>query len=47
MEENSNFISKLYNNSISQVVNHFVQKNDISKKEIEALRKMLDEVDHE
>lgn len=46
-KENSSFLKKFYNNSISQVVTHFVEQSDISKEEIEALRKILNEVDHD
>lgn len=43
--ENQSFIKKFYNNSISQVVNHFIDGKKVSKSEIEALRKLLDEVE--
>lgn len=44
-KESKSFIKKFYNNSISQVVNHFVEDRKVSKDEIDALRKLLDEVE--
>lgn len=44
-KESRSFIKKFYNNSISQVVNHFVEDRKVSKDEIDALRKLLDEVE--
>lgn len=43
--ESKSFFSKFYNNSISQVVNYFVDDHKVTKEDIEALRKLLDEVD--
>lgn len=45
--ENKSFLKKFYNNSISQVVSHLVKESEISKDEIAALRKILDEVEND
>lgn len=40
---NSSFVDKLYNGSISMMLTSFVKNNKISKKDVEELKKMLEE----
>lgn len=43
MEETKSFIKKVYDGSVNLMVSNFIKSGEISEKEIEDLRKLLDE----
>lgn len=44
-KETRNFLDRVYHGSLSMLVNHFVEKEALSREEIAELRKILDQAD--
>lgn len=44
-KETRNFLDRVYHGSLSMLVNHFVEKESLSREEIAELRKILDQAD--